>query len=270
MVRSMNLFLHGKYYKLGLQSLSILLTVHLCPANCKTYNFLPIVSCLSHKLSEHLSCFGSTFINNSNIPGDRNKKLYYNFLDFCTYYTRKNIQFSPTTQYLTLSITLENEGGFYVGNFDELKMQGIGLLIWQNTTYYLGMFRNGNFHGLGKLVINESSYYFGNWEYGKRNGHGLSLDPSGTVYIGDYVSDKKNGYGTLVDVRMGRYIGDFMDDEFNGNGTLILNDGTEYHGRWINGLKDGRFTVYNSDGLFKSEEVWSGGLRIYMLNHWDP
>ena len=62
------------------------------------------------------------------------------------------------------------------GEFEDNKIQGKGLLEWQDSAWYEGEFQDGYRHGKGTMVDkNYNLLYIGHWYKGHKHGKGFVL-----------------------------------------------------------------------------------------------
>lgn len=132
------------------------------------------------------------------------------------------------------------EGGSYIGNYHQGKMEGQGVFIWKDDVKYIGEFKNNQRDGYGIHTWADGENYAGYWKVNKKHGKGSVFYPSGNIYTGDFEHDKKHGKGKYVFAHGGVYVGDFENDASHGFGVRTYSDGTKYigmnqHGNPING-----------------------------------
>ncbi len=113
---------------------------------------------------------------------------------------------------------------------------------------YVGEVENGKPNGLGVMTFFIGDKYEGEWKDGKRNGQGTFtwsdgnkyvegkyIYPDGSKYVGEYKDGKRNGQGTYTYPGGKKYVGEWKDSlfenitEYNRNGNII--------GKWVNGVK---------------------------------
>ena len=81
--------------------------------------------------------------------------------------------------------------GFYLGEFKDGNINGLGKYIWNFGNFYLGKFKEGKRHGSGKYVWAKGDFYIGKWKDGKINGEGKYFWSYGDFYIGKGKDGKK-------------------------------------------------------------------------------
>ncbi|MEO5991302.1 MAG: DNA/RNA non-specific endonuclease, partial [Ferruginibacter sp.] len=145
---------------------------------------------------------------------------------------------------------------------------------------YTGYVVNGMPNGLGKLIFKDSSKYDGNWKDGLWEEYGVftnkkgdtidgdwskgKLDGEASViskfleYEGGYVNGKKDGYGAIVFSNGTLYSGDWKGDEMSGFGELITTEGVVYDGEWLNGVPNG-VGQYTYLDIEEYEGEWEDG-----------
>ena len=67
------------------------------------------------------------------------------------------------------------EGDKYEGEFNNDKINGKGIMTWDNGNKYEGEFKNNFFEGEGKLTFASKSYYQGQFVEGMQMGKGIYL-----------------------------------------------------------------------------------------------
>jgi hypothetical protein len=125
------------------------------------------------------------------------------------------------------------KGGEFLGNYDEGKMSGYGVMRFAKGERYEGYWSNNAFHG-------EGTFY--------------SRD--GTAYAGQYVEGASQNYGHFY-INQGFYTGELQDRRPHGVGTLISHQGLYgrsiviYKGAWSNGKKCGYGTERRQGGRYE-------------------
>ncbi len=131
------------------------------------------------------------------------------------------------------------------------KHNCIGTYIWKEKKYngikYVGEYQNGKIHGHGILTYPNGEKYEGEFKFQKRDGLGVTTwskgKAKGQKYIGQYRNDKKNGQGEYTFPSGEKYKGQFQDDKYNGKGVLIFSNGDKYEGDFVD-------NKYNGKGMF--------------------
>ena len=137
-----------------------------------------------------------------------------------------------------------------------------------NKKKYEGDFKNDKIDGKGILYYNNGNKYEGNWKNDKKEGKGILYYNNGNKYEGNWKNDKKEGKGIFNFNNGDRYEGDFKDDKREGKGILNYNNGNKYEGNWKNDKKEGNgiFNFNNGDrydGDFKDNKIEGKGIVIF-------
>ncbi|MGT2847327.1 MORN repeat-containing protein [Streptococcus massiliensis] len=127
------------------------------------------------------------------------KKLQELYETYKVYLTRKNIELLAVTvivlsaiSVFTASIpshgTLKLDKGriIYKGTLVRSKMNGKGVLTFENGDKYDGNFRNGTFDGQGTFTAASGWKYEGNFSNGQADGKGKLTTESNVVYEGTF------------------------------------------------------------------------------------
>lgn len=148
---------------------------------------------------------------------------------------------------MSLTYTLET-GAEYVGQFQNGKAHGHGVLTGTNGDVYDGTFRNDIIHGKGTLSIRHGpmngTVFSGNFENGTA-GDGKVEYANGDVYTGPWQGLLKEGNGVVTWSDGRTYNGYFESDQLNGHGSIKYPDGKVYEGNFVNGQKDGPGRFYD-------------------------
>lgn len=157
---------------------------------------------------------------------------------------------------LTLESGLEYEGNFLCGFF-----WGEGNLYYPGNISYKGSFRMGHRNGYGKAIFNDGSTYEGQWTNNMMEGKGVYSFGKKYRYTGDFHLNKFEGQGKLTTPE-GEHEGAFKDSKPHGYGIMTsARSGNRLEGNWVDGKKEGQFTLTKSDG--SSEQVnFSGDIEI--------
>ena len=116
----------------------------------------------------------------------------------------------------------------YVGDIENLKPKGQGIITSANGDKYVGEFKDGEKHGQGTFTF-----------------------PDGRKYVGEFKDGLPNGQGTETFSNGEKYIGEFKDGKFHGQGTKTWSDGM-YVGKYRDGkLSTGIFYDKNRNISFK-------------------
>lgn len=141
------------------------------------------------------------------------------------------------------------DGGKYVGEFKDNKLNGQGTFIYPRGGKYEGGWRDNNRHGQGTMTYANGNKYVGAFKDGKRHGQGtldLLADNQwkGDKYVGEYKDDQRTGQGTYTSANGNKFVGEFMDNKRNGQGIEYASSGViTKQGRWENGSLVQSFAV---------------------------
>lgn len=130
-------------------------------------------------------------------------------------------------------------GAKYIGDFEDGKMSGKGILYFTNGNKYIGHWLNNLREGEGRYLFIEGHEYRGQFHAGQFHGKGTMKYDGGDRYEGNWKYDKPNGLGKYVFKDGERYEGNFKNGRFQGNGTMFYNDGSKYVGNWRENKKHG-------------------------------
>ena len=150
------------------------------------------------------------------------------------------------------------DGGKYVGEFKDNKLNGQGTFTYPRGGKYVGEWRGNNRHGQGTMTYANGNKYVGAFKDGKRHGQGtldLLADNQwkGDKYVGEYKDDQRTGQGTYTSANGNKFVGEFMDNKRNGQGIEYASSGViTKQGRWENGNLVQSFAVDNQRFLFNS------------------
>ena len=141
------------------------------------------------------------------------------------------------------------------GNFMDGKLNGFGKYIDENGTFYEGYFDHGELNGEGKIIrmkenndISSNSKdnilnkitYNGNIKNFKKEGFGKEICAE-YIYEGNFHNDMKNGKGKILFVKTGdSYEGEFTEDKITGYGKYIWSNNHQYLGDFIEGEMNGK------------------------------
>ena len=155
---------------------------------------------------------------------------------------------------------LYNDSSRYEGSWDEGVWSG-------NGTYYTksdpltGEFQKGQLNGTGTYKTSDF-LYDGEWLDNKPDGIGYALTNDSSFYTGSWADGKRNGYGDMMFANGYSYFGDWNDNQFDGLGTYTYaQNGDSYYGEWKEGLQNGLGTYKAKDFEYTGnwEEGWING-----------
>lgn len=132
-------------------------------------------------------------------------------------------------------------GDSYEGQWEAGEMSGFGIYRFYNEKLdrfkgmYEGEFSHSKFNGLGKMIYPNSTVYYGNWRDGQKEGLGEFVGINGEIIMGRWENDSiVEGICTFADGS--KYVGSFRNSKFCGFGSLINSDGSVQQGYWKNGV----------------------------------
>lgn len=85
--------------------------------------------------------------------------------------------------------------------------------------------------------------------------------PNGDVYEGEIFDFQPNGYGWLRTSAF-TYTGYFNENQFEGKGHIKYDNGEEFEGYFVKGLKEGEGVLKGADGQIKLKGGWSNGVFV--------
>ncbi|HSX69849.1 MAG TPA: C13 family peptidase, partial [Pseudomonas sp.] len=141
------------------------------------------------------------------------------------------------------------DGGRYLGEVVDGRLQGEGRIDYANGVYYTGRFQDGLFEGPGEWHGASGERYQGNFHLGLFHGQGEFVYSDGTRYQGGFKQGRMHGEGHLQQGGMS-YRGEFRDDRYHGLGTLEWPDGSRYQGHFVRGEPQGKGLRSNAEGEF--------------------
>lgn len=183
-------------------------------------------------------------------------------------------------------------GNSYVGTWNDGRMHGEGLYVWQDGCEYKGEFCNDVMVGKGEKRWPDGRCYRGMWKQDMMWGEGEMTWPTRESYSGQFWKGAYHGQGTLTKPSGDKYIGEFNNGEQEGKGAfrsaiegwiftgLWLHgrmygegqvewpDGTVYVGQWKDGIRDGQGRLTWPDGAwyegpFKCNHVEGYGMKCF-------
>ncbi|MFN4174242.1 MAG: MORN repeat-containing protein [Parachlamydiaceae bacterium] len=123
--------------------------------------------------------------------------------------------------------------GLYEGQAVDGKFNGRGVFIYKNKSYYVGEWKDHRMNGIGKHVNSDGNTYEGEFVNGARNGFGKMIFKSGDVYEGTWKNDIIEGQGKYTASNGAVYEGAFIKGRREGFGKFVFN-GFVYEGDWKN------------------------------------
>lgn len=150
------------------------------------------------------------------------------------------------------------EGSYYIGDWQNDKKSGNGLLIYSNGDTYQGQFMDNSVFGEGKFTKNvdgviqegyflkgklegqgkqlnpDGSFYEGVFSNGVIDGNGKFYFKDGRVVIGNFYKGNVHGKASIFKHERLVYEGEFQNNKKSGNGYYIMDDGLVYEGEFLN------------------------------------
>jgi hypothetical protein len=127
---------------------------------------------------------------------------------------------------------------------------------------YVGEFKDGKLNGQGTQTVPDGRKYVGEFKDGKPNGYGTLTFPEGGKYVGEWEDSQSTGLGTLTWPDGVEYVGYFKDNKYNGQGTLTWPEGRKYVGGFKDGKRDGPGTLYPSEGSVIQSGIWKNDTLV--------
>ena len=208
---------------------------------------------------------GETLSSIDVIPNKTLKRLIINWQDKYNNYIEPKPSAPPEP--LIRHIKYKN-GDCYVGEFiykcNKYVPNGSGVITYIKGAKYDGMWKNGKMDGVGIMMYNNNSIYsekhgyikyYGKWKDNKKNGDGDMTYSFGT-YKGKWKENKRHGYGIFTYSFTGNiYSGGWKDDKKHGQGEMTYNySGDKYYGEWYEDKMQGYGTkIYENGDQFNGE-----------------
>ena len=140
---------------------------------------------------------------------------------------------------------------FYTGECKNDKLEGYGVVIYENGDIYAGELKNNKRHGKGKMIYADDNIYNGEWENGKIKGYGVAFFTDGNIYDGEWKNGKQNGKGKMIYADGDSDEGEWENGKLvKGKVKLTFSDGASYTGEWRNNGKEGLGTFICKRGVF--------------------
>lgn len=122
------------------------------------------------------------------------------------------------------------------------------VIHYENGDVYVGELNNGKRHGTGILEERSGDKYEGCWLNDQKSGTGTYTSKAqDKIYDGDWREDMRWGNGREI-TQTYQYSGSFYKNHFSGPGILVYKDGTVYDGDWKDGKRSGDGHWQNSSG----------------------
>jgi len=139
-------------------------------------------------------------------------------------------------------------GARYEGDFKDGKINGLGVLYYENGDTYIGNWKNQVRQGKGRFRFVSGNEYLGEFERNQMQGYGTMTYSNGNRYEGEWVANQPYGKGTFELANGNKYVGYFVDGKFEGQGTMYYGDGSYYQGGWKANQRHGEGALILDDG----------------------
>jgi outer membrane protein OmpA-like peptidoglycan-associated protein len=106
-----------------------------------------------------------------------------------------------------------------------------------NKDLYVGDIENSKRHGFGMLMMANDDAYVGEFVEGSPSGPGMFEAASGSQYLGIFASGSPNGVGTVIDVDGTSYQGKYVNGGAEGTILVTTKDGVQTIETWKDGSK---------------------------------
>ena len=143
------------------------------------------------------------------------------------------------------------------GIWKNSELTGIGIEIWQDSSYY-GEYSNGLKEGIGRYLWKNKARYDGEWKNDMMNGLGIYYFPDGRKYLGEWKNNYMEGFGIYLWNNKKKYFGFFKKGVKNGFGIFYLLNDKFLIGFWKDGKQNGFVKHISGEknfyGIFKDEK----------------
>jgi len=148
-------------------------------------------------------------------------------------------------------------GHKYVGEFEEGKRHGQGMIYMPGGRTFEGQFRQ-NAPIKGTYTHPNGQVYTGTWEFYERNGQGILKYPDGRIYEGEFKGGLRNGKGVMIWPDGRRYEGEFVRGKRTGKGIMTYPDGHVYTGDFKDSERSGPEAMTNPNGERQEGQFFNG------------
>ena len=169
-------------------------------------------------------------------------------------------------------------GTYYIGNFKDGKLDGIGYHFMSTKTItkdvYFGEYKNGNEYGNGVRFLSNRNI-LGKYIDRKYVGIGKIEFENGNFYIGELSVKGRHGKGVTYYNNDEKMIGNYINDHYYGHSIYYLKNGNYQIGYYnTEGKINGLTAVYNSKnkllGAYNYDNgVLSGPAKILYTNEYE-
>ncbi|MCP4073914.1 MAG: OmpA family protein [Hyphomicrobiales bacterium] len=131
------------------------------------------------------------------------------------------------------------EGWEIKGEIKDGKAIGEAFAYYEdaNKDLYVGDIENSKRHGFGMLMMANEDAYVGEFVDGSPSGPGMFEAANGSQYLGLFAEGAPNGVGTVIDVDDTTYQGWYVNGGAHGKILVTNKDGTQAIETWENGSK---------------------------------
>jgi N-acetylmuramoyl-L-alanine amidase len=164
--------------------------------------------------------------------------------------------------------------GFYIGGFDGIKRNGLGVFTVPDQYRYIGQWKYGKKNGQGSMDYSNGDYFNGDFKDDNEwIGQGKLTQSDGSTYKGEFKNGNWHGKGTYTWPNGNNHVGQWKNGLRHGQGVWALSSGFKYIGKWENDEQTGQFEVtyprgakYEGDVIDgyrqgQGEMVYSGGQK---------
>lgn len=151
-------------------------------------------------------------------------------------------------------------GDRYEGEYHRGRMEGRGILTWENGDRYDGEYSANIQQGRGVFTFASGARYSGEFKNDRYSGHGLFTFTSGNRYEGAFASGTFEGQGTYSYANGDRYEGGWRAGREHGHGVYVYSGGDRYDGDWVEGRAQGRGTLTLAGERFTGQ--WFDGCLV--------
>lgn len=136
---------------------------------------------------------------------------------------------------------------------------------------YEGELREGKLNGRGILKFEDGSVYVGELHDDKLDGRGVMTLANGDRYEGEFSHNKLSGHGVMTWANGNRYEGDYLDNARSAHGVFIWADGDRYEGEWLDDRPHGFGEKYDHardqtfSGQWRAGCLRTGGMNLAII-----
>lgn len=179
-----------------------------------------------------------------------------------------------------INFKIYDNGDLYVGNLIRGKIQGAGVLFFENPKIRCeGVWSSGLLNGTGRQIGPMGEKYIGEFLNGIKNGQGRFTNNKGKTIIGQFKEGEINGLAFITDLKIGMVSrGNFLNGEMNKFGTLNSLDGRyRYSGFFQKGVFQGlgiediaatQYFGYFEEGLRDGIGKYEDRVKVKFVGNW--